>query len=55
MASELCVTLSMEWQWEQLACAKALPASTLGSALHGVAAANALKAITTVFALSWFM
>jgi hypothetical protein len=47
MANELRVTLSMEWQCEQLACANALPAMTLGSALHGVAAANTLQAITT--------
>ena len=46
MASELRVTLSMEWQCEQLAYANALPAMTLGSALHG-AATNKLKAITT--------
>jgi hypothetical protein len=47
MAKVLRVTLSMEWQCEQLACANALPAMTLGSALHGIAAANMLKAITT--------
>jgi hypothetical protein len=47
MAKGLRVTLSMEWQCEQLACANALPARTLGSALHEAAAANVLKAITT--------
>ena len=38
MAKGLFVTLSMEWQCEQLACANALPAMTLGSALQGIAA-----------------
>jgi hypothetical protein len=46
MARILCVTLSIEWQCEQLACAKALPAIGFGSALHGVPATNALKATT---------
>jgi hypothetical protein len=47
MARVLCVTLSIEWQCEQLAWANALPAIALGSALHGVTAVNALKAMTT--------
>jgi len=47
MAKGLRVTLSMEWQCEQLACANALPARTLGAALHEAAAATTLKAITT--------
>jgi hypothetical protein len=36
----------MEWQCEQLACANALPAKTLGAALHEAAPANMLKPIT---------
>ena len=47
MARVLCVTLSIEWQCEQFACANALPASALGSAMHEVPTAIALKAPTT--------
>ena len=47
MARVLCVTLSIEWQCEQFACANALPARTFGSALHRVAVTNRFNAITT--------
>ena len=56
MAKELRVNLSMEWQCEQLACANALPAAALGSALHKVAFNNTLSAIATedtILTLSW--
>jgi hypothetical protein len=46
MAKELGVNLSMEWQCEQFACANALPAITLGSALHTVAVTNTFNPIT---------
>jgi hypothetical protein len=47
MARELGVNLSMEWQCEQLACANALPAATLGAALHGIDVTNAARTMTT--------
>ena len=46
MANGLWVNLSMEWQREQLACANAFPAKILGSAQHGIAVTNTLKATT---------
>ena len=40
MASVLCVTLSIEWQCEQFACANVLPVCALGAAVHGGAKAK---------------
>jgi hypothetical protein len=48
MARELRVNLSMELQCEQLACANAIQPRRLGSALHGIATVNTLKAMATV-------
>jgi hypothetical protein len=49
------VTLSIEWQCEQLACAKAFPARTFGSALHTVAERKTFIVITTDDAILTFI
>ena len=49
------MTLSIEWQCEQLACAKAFPARTFGSALHTVAERKTFIVITTDDAILTFI
>ncbi len=55
MAKELSVTLSMEWQCEQLAWANAFPARTFGSALHRVPKRKTFTVITTDDAILTFI
>lgn len=51
------MNLSMEWQCEELACANALPALTLGSAWQRVAVTNTFNAmpIDKILTLAWCM